>query len=162
MQNMRWWDAAVIGIALLTGGILAIDPPYGPTEYGAWAAIGAFVLLYVGYARRALHRPSAPHDLIVAALLAVVLGFGISFEPFLSFMQAIVYPMVWVASTSLRRAIIGNVMVAAAVFVGYFAWSDFENVLLAGGSRSNRAKRRAPCCARACRGSRGRGVRVRS
>ena len=41
--------------------------------------------------------------------------------------------MVWVASTSLRRAIIGNVMVAAAVFVGYFAWSDFENVLAAAG-----------------------------
>ena len=133
MQNMRWWDAAVITIAVITGGILAVDPPYGPTEYGAWAAIGAFVLLYFGDARRALHRPSAPHDLIVAALLAVVLGFGISFEPFLSFMQAIVYPMVWVASTSLRRAIIANVMVAAAVFVGYFAWSDFENVLLAGG-----------------------------
>ena len=133
MQNMRWWDAAVITIAVITGGVLAVDPPYGPDDFGAWAAIGAFVVLYLAYGRRALHRPGAPHDLILAALLAVVLGVGISFEPFLSFLQAIVYPMVWVASTSLRRAIIGNVMVGAAVFVGYFAWSDFENVLLAGG-----------------------------
>ena len=130
---MRWWDAAVIGIALITGGILAIDPPYGPTEYGAWAAIGAFVALYFAYARRALHRPRAPHDLIVAVLLAVVLGFGISFEPFLSFLQALAYPMVWVASTSMRRAIIGNIVVAAGVSVGYYAWSGFENILLAGG-----------------------------
>lgn len=130
---MRWWDAAVITIAVITGGVLAVDPPYGPDDFGAWAAIGAFVVLYLAYGRRALHRPAAPHDLIFAGLLAVVLGVGISFEPFLSFMQAIVYPMVWVASTSLRRAIIGNVMVAAAAFVGYFAWSDFENVLLAVG-----------------------------
>jgi signal transduction histidine kinase len=133
MQNMRWWDAAVITIAVITSGVLAVDPPYGPDDYGAWGAIGAFVVLYLAYGRRALHRPGAPHDLIFAALLAVVLGVGISFEPFLSFLQAIVYPMVWVASTSLRRAIIGNVMVAAGAFVGYFAWSDFENVLLAGG-----------------------------
>jgi signal transduction histidine kinase len=131
MQNMRWWDAAVIGITLITGGVLAVDPPYGPTEYGAWAALGALVALYFAYARRALQRPSAPHDLIVAALLAVVLGFGISFEPFLSFLQALAYPMVWVASTSMRRAIIGNIVVAVGVATGYYAWSGFENVLLA-------------------------------
>ncbi|MCD2443323.1 sensor histidine kinase [Agromyces sp. SYSU K20354] len=133
MHNMRWWDAAVIGMALITGGILAIDPPYGMAEYGAWAAIGVFVVLYFAFARRVMRRPRAPHDLILAALLAVVLGVGLSFEPFLSFLQAIVYPMVWVASANLRRAIIGNVMVGAGVFAGYFAWTNFENPLLAGG-----------------------------
>ncbi|GAA1807423.1 sensor histidine kinase [Agromyces neolithicus] len=131
MQNMRWWDAAVIGIALITGGVLAVDPPYGPSDYGAWAALGAFVVLYLAYTRRALQLHRAPHDLIVAALIAIVLGVGISFEPFLSFLQAIAYPMVWVAASSVRRAIIGNVMVSVGVFAGYYAGSDFENLLLA-------------------------------
>ena len=51
MQNMRWWDAAVIAIAVITGGVLAVDPPYGPDDFGAWAAIGAFVVLYLAYGR---------------------------------------------------------------------------------------------------------------
>lgn len=130
---MRWWDAAVAAMALITSGILAIDPPYGPDDYGAWAAMAAFVLLYVVFGRRVLRRPTAPHDLIFSTLLAIVIGVGLSFDPFLSFLQSIVYPMVWVSATTVRRAIIGNVIVAVGVFTGYFAWSGFENLLLAGG-----------------------------
>ena len=133
VQNMRWWDAAVAAMALITSGVLATDPPYGPDDYGAWAAIAALVVAYVAYGRRVLHRPTVPHDLIFSILLAIVLGAGVSFDPFLSFLQSIVYPMVWVSAVSVRRAIIGNVIVSVGVFVGYFAWSGFQNLLLAAG-----------------------------
>jgi signal transduction histidine kinase len=133
VQNMRWWDAAVAAMALITSGVLATDPPYGPDDYGAWAAMAALVVVYVAYGRRVLRRPTVPHDLIFSILLAIVLGAGVSFDPFLSFLQSIVYPMVWVSAVSVRRAIIGNVIVSVGVFVGYFAWSGFENLLLAAG-----------------------------
>ena len=133
MQNVRWWDAAVIGIVLITGGVLAVDPPYGPDDFGAWACIAAVLVIYLLLGRRLVRNPRTPLDLVNAALLAIAIGAGVAFEPFISFLQALVYPMVWVAAASMRTAVVSNVFVAVGMFVGYFAWTDFENVLLAAG-----------------------------
>jgi signal transduction histidine kinase len=131
MVNLRWWDAAVLGIAVVAGGMLAIDPPYGSTDYGAWASIAALLVLYALLGRRLIRRPSTPLDLVNAAVLATIVGVGISFEPFLSFLQALAYPLVWVAAARMRNAIISNVMISVGVFVGYWAWGDFLNLLVA-------------------------------
>ncbi|WP_448808578.1 sensor histidine kinase [Agromyces bauzanensis] len=133
MQNVRWWDAAAAGVALVTGGVLAIDPPYGPDDFGAWASIAAMLVLYALLGRRLVRQQRTPLDLVHAALLGAVVGAGISFEPFLSFLQAFAYPLVWVAAARLRTAIASNVFIGVGVFIGYYAWTGFDNALLAAG-----------------------------
>jgi signal transduction histidine kinase len=133
MQSLRWWDAAAAGVAVITAGILALDPPYGVDDVGAWAAIAALLVLYVLLGRRLVRRPRTPLDLVHAALLAAIVGAGISFDPFLSFLQAFAYPLVWVAAAGLRTAIISNAFVGAGVFFGYFAATGYGNALLSAG-----------------------------
>ncbi|WP_448002857.1 sensor histidine kinase [Agromyces bauzanensis] len=133
MQNVRWWDAAAAGVALVLGGILALDPPYGPDDVGAWTSIAAMLVLYALLGRRLVRRQRTPLDLVHAALLAAVVGTGISFDPFMSFLQAFAYPLVWVAAAGLRTAIASNALIAVGVGAGYYVATGSGNLLLAVG-----------------------------
>lgn len=119
MQSVRWWDAAAIAVASVIVLITLIDAPYGPTDWGAWASVGAFLLVYFAYARRHLGTEHAGHHLAIAIVFAVVLAVGSSFEPSFATLQTFLYPFVWVTAPSLRSAIIANVAIAVAVVVGY-------------------------------------------
>ena len=74
-----------------------IDPPYGTDEFGAWAATGAFLVVYFAYGRRfidgATHRGTTSSS---RSLFAVVLAVGTAFEPAFAILQAFVYPFVWI------------------------------------------------------------------
>ncbi|MEV1132063.1 histidine kinase [Agromyces sp. NPDC049794] len=130
MQNVRWWDAAAAGVTLVMGGILALDPPYGRNDVGAWTSIAAMLVLYVLLGRRLVRRPRTPLDLVHAALLAAIVGTGVAFDPFLSFLQAFAYPLVWVAAAGVRTAIASNALVAVGVGAGYYLGTGSGNPLL--------------------------------
>ncbi|WP_136709684.1 sensor histidine kinase [Agromyces sp. H66] len=133
MQNVRWWDAAAAGVALVMGGILALDPPYGLDDVGAWASIAAMLLLYALLGRRLVRRQRTPLDLVHAALLAAVVAAAVAFDPFMSFLQAFAYPLVWVAAAGLRTAIISNALIALGVGAGYYVGTGSGNLLLSVG-----------------------------
>ena len=79
MLSVRWWDLAAIVAASVIVVLTLIDPPYGPTEWGAWAAAGAFLVVYFAAARRLLPVGELSPYLVVAILFAAVLAVGTAF-----------------------------------------------------------------------------------
>ncbi|MGW4928538.1 sensor histidine kinase [Agromyces sp. NPDC004153] len=123
MLSARWWDLAAIVAASVIVVLTLIDPPYGPTEWGAWAAAGAFLIVYFAGARRLLPVGELRPYLVVAILFAAVLAVGTAFEPAFAIVQAFIYPFVWTTAPTTRSAITANILVAAAIVVGYAARS---------------------------------------
>ncbi|NUT57519.1 MAG: sensor histidine kinase, partial [Agromyces sp.] len=123
MLSARWWDLAAIVAASVIVVLTLIDPPYGPTEWGAWAAAGAFLIVYFAGGRRLLPVGELRPYLVVAILFGAVLAIGTAFEPAFAIVQAFIYPFVWTTAPSTRSAITANLIVAAAIVVGYTARS---------------------------------------
>lgn len=129
MFNVRWWDLAAIVVAGVIIALTLIDQPYGPVEWGVWATVGVFLIVYFAYARRFVRGAPMRHHLIVALLLAAIIAVGTSFEPAFAIMQAFVYPFVWSTAPSLRSALAANAFVAVAIVVGYVVRSGLPGLL---------------------------------
>lgn len=129
MLSVRWWDLAAIVAASVTVVLTLIDPPYGPSEWGAWAAAAAFLVVYFAAGRRLIPVGGLRSYFVVAVLLAAVLAVGMAFEPAFAILQAFVYPFVWTTAPSTRSAITANLLVAVAIVVGYVARSGAAGLL---------------------------------
>lgn len=129
MLSVRWWDLAAIVAASVIVVLTLIDPPYGPADWGAWAAAGAFLVVYFAGGRRLLPVGELRPYLAVAILFAAVLAVGTTFEPAFAFVQAFIYPFVWTTAPSTKSAITANLLVAAAIVVGYVARSGPAGLL---------------------------------
>ncbi|MFF2271931.1 sensor histidine kinase [Agromyces sp. NPDC058136] len=119
MLNRRWWDAAALAVAAVTVLFGVSDPPYGPSDWGAWAVMAVFLIVYFAYLRGRIGGEDATQHLVITAVLAVIVGTGVAFDPGASILQAFAYPFVWITSPSTRRAIVANVVIAVALLVGY-------------------------------------------
>ncbi|MGW9182769.1 sensor histidine kinase [Agromyces sp. NPDC055661] len=129
MLSARWWDLAAIVAASVIVVLTIIDPPYGPSEWGAWAAAAAFLVVYFAGGRRLLPVGELRPYLVVAILFAAVLAVGTTFEPAFAIVQAFIYPFVWTTAPSTRSAITANILVAVAIVVGYVARSGAAGLL---------------------------------
>ena len=129
MLSVRWWDLAAIVAASVTVVLTLIDPPYGPSEWGAWAAAAAFLVVYFAAGRRLIPVGGLRSYFVVAVLLAAVLAVGMAFEPAFAILQAFIYPFVWTTAPSTRIAITANLLVAVAIVVGYVARSGAAGLL---------------------------------
>ena len=129
MLSARWWDLAAIVAASVIVVLTIIDPPYGPSEWGAWAAAAAFLVVYFAGGRRLLPVGELRPYLVVAILFAAVLAVGTTFEPAFAIVQAFIYPFVWTTAPSTRSAITANLLVAVAIVVGYVARSGAAGLL---------------------------------
>ena len=121
MLTARWWDLAAIVVASVIVVLTLIDPPYGADEVGAWAAAGAFLVVYFAYGRRHVDGATVQHHLVIALLFAAVLAVGTAFEPAFAILQAFLYPFVWTTAPNLRSALVANIAIAVAIVVGYTA-----------------------------------------
>ena len=121
MLTARWWDLAAIVVASVIVVLSLIDPPYGTDEVGAWAAAGAFLVVYFAYGRRYVHGATVQHHLVITLLFAAVLAVGTAFEPAFAILQAFLYPFVWTTAPNLRSALVANIAIAVAIVVGYTA-----------------------------------------
>ncbi len=119
MQNRRWWDVAALAVASVTVLFTLLAPPYGPSEWGSWAAAGGFLAVYFAFARRYVGREEFGPHLANSILFATVLAVGTSFEPSFATLQTFIYPFIWATSPSTRNAIVANALVAIALVVGY-------------------------------------------
>jgi len=129
MLSARWWDLAAIVAASVIVVLTIIDPPYGPSEWGAWAAAAAFLVVYFAGGRRLLPVGELRPYLVVAILFAAVLAVGTTFEPAFAIVQAFIYPFVWTTAPSTRSAITANILVAVSIVVGYVARSGAAGLL---------------------------------
>ncbi len=119
MGGQRWWDLAAAATAVAATVFAIVDTPYGATDWVTFAAIGAFVVVYVAWARRFLAGPSRLHHLGPVAALSATLAVGTSVEPSFALVQAFIYPFAWWSAATMRLAVIGNTFPAIAVVVGY-------------------------------------------
>jgi signal transduction histidine kinase len=119
MQNVRWWDAAAVAVAVVIVAISLLDPPFGADDAATWAAAGAFLLVHLGWGRRCVPVATARRHLAVAIAYAVLLAIGTAIEPSFAILQAFLYPFVWSTSPSTRSAIVANLLIAVAIVAGY-------------------------------------------
>ncbi|QYH34532.1 sensor histidine kinase [Salinibacterium sp. M195] len=125
MGYLRWMSIAVVITAILMGVlVLGTDWSTPSDQIGAGIALAAFVLAWFTVGIRAFTNKIAAFVFI--ALLAVVVGTGVSFEPSLATLQAIAYPLVWVIAGSVRNAIIGNITIALSVGIGFMIFAGLS------------------------------------
>jgi signal transduction histidine kinase len=119
MQNVRWWDAAAVAVAVVIVAIGVFDPPYGTDDAATWATAGAFLLVHLVWGRRCVPVATSRRHLAVAIAYAVILAIGTAIEPSFAILQAFLYPFVWSTAPSTRSAIIANLLIAVAIVAGY-------------------------------------------
>lgn len=119
MQNVRWWDAAAVAVAVVIVAIGLFDPPYGADDAATWATAGAFLLVHLVWGRRCVPVATSRRHLAVAIAYAVILAIGTAIEPSFAILQAFLYPFVWSTAPSTRSAIIANLLIAVAIVGGY-------------------------------------------
>ncbi|SDZ50264.1 hypothetical protein, partial [Herbiconiux ginsengi] len=121
MNRNRWWHVSVAG-ALLVVGVLAASTPVPPawTTPAALALLAAFGVFYALVGRRALHDSRWATPTIVAVIVTVSVGTGLS--PNVATLQCIAFPMIWALCPggSLRRPILTCVVMAAGVSAGFW------------------------------------------
>ncbi|RXZ45771.1 sensor histidine kinase [Agromyces binzhouensis] len=123
MQNVRWWDAAAVAVAVVIAAVSLLDPPFGADDIGVWAVAGAFLLVHLAWGRRCVPVATTRAHLAVSITYAVLLAVGTAIEPSFAILQAFLYPFVWSTSPSTRSAIIANLAIAVAIVFGYAARS---------------------------------------
>ncbi|WP_353808576.1 sensor histidine kinase [Agromyces sp. SYSU T00194] len=129
MGGQRWWDLAAAATAVAAAVFALVDPPYGTGDGVALAAIGAFLVIYLAWARRYLAGPSMLGHAGPTAAFSVVLAVGVSFEPSFAVMQAFIYPFAWWTAATVRLAVVSNILPAIAVVVGYAIRAGLDGLL---------------------------------
>ena len=116
MTAAAWWAVAVLGVSAMMALLLLLSQPSTTELAIGLAGIGVLVVGWfaLGHGRAATEDPSA--TLIV--VMAVATALAVSAAPSLALVQAIVYPMAWVFSRSLRDAVMANFLLGSAVLVG--------------------------------------------
>ncbi|MEI5584735.1 MULTISPECIES: sensor histidine kinase [unclassified Agromyces] len=119
MQDVRWWNAAAVAVAVVIVAVSLLDPPFGLDDQATWATTGAFLLVHLGWGRRCVPVATTRRHLAVAIAYSVILAVGTAIEPSFAILQAFLYPFVWSTSPSTRAAIVANLLIAVAIVAGY-------------------------------------------
>jgi signal transduction histidine kinase len=117
MTARRWWWVAVLGMAALTGvlSLLNLQTPWRLSFALTGIALLVVAWAFLGDRRAETETPSWALVLLVAAAA----GIGTAGYPTLAILQALAYPISWVFAARSRDAVVGNVLIAAAVGVGF-------------------------------------------
>lgn len=113
---MRGWDAAVLGTAgLLAALLLALtDSPWRIA-----LGLGSLALLVAAWFLLGRRGPEAPTALPFMVTVVIASGLAVSAYPTLAIIQVIAYPIAWVYSATMRRAVLVNIAIALAVGAGF-------------------------------------------
>ena len=118
MTARRVWSAAVLGMAALLGVLLVITG-----ESPADAVLGGIgiALLVSAWFTLGLPRLDDPRGApVFVAVVAVAATLMVAASPTLAIVQGIAYPIAWVFCSSVRRAVVQNVVIAVGVTIGFF------------------------------------------
>ncbi|GAA1213937.1 sensor histidine kinase [Rhodoglobus aureus] len=117
MGYFRWMSiAVVVTVAVMTVLVVGSGAPPA-NQWGAGVALGVLVVAWFTLGIRAGRSTVAA--VLFVGILAVTLGVGVALMPTMATLQAIAYPLVWTIIDRTRNAIIGNIVVAVAVGVGF-------------------------------------------
>lgn len=116
MTAAAWWAVAVIGMSAMMIALLLVSEPTTMDLTLGLVGTGVLVLGWFtfGHPRAAAEDPSVA----LIAVMVVATGLVVSAAPSLAIVQAIVYPMAWVFSRTMRDAVMANLLLGLAVLVG--------------------------------------------
>ena len=125
-QQVRWWDAAFYVIVGLTAVALLLEGNRGPRLAVAYAAMGAIVVAYLLWGARAAR--TRDQRVAVVYLVVLVLGTGVTVSQggVASLLMFIAFAHVWMLLESIRRGVVGCVLLAVSVSVGISARYGFD------------------------------------
>ena len=127
MENPRWWNIAVSGMAVtIIAVFLLADLPQWRTA-GAISAVVVFAAGWFLLGRRALNCSNRWASTALAIVIIVTLGAAVAFAPFAAIIQCVAYPLLWVTANRTRTAIVTNVILALSVGIGY--WLSTRNLV---------------------------------
>lgn len=117
MTARRVWSIAVLGIAVLLGSLLALSGESLADAVLGGAGVAVFVVAWFAFGVHRIDDPRGAPLLVIAVAIAAALM--VSVHPTMAIVQGIAYPIAWVFTRSIRRAVVNNVIVAAGVTVGF-------------------------------------------
>ncbi len=121
MITSRWWLVALTGTGAAMIAILVVVGTPVPLLLTGAAIVGAYLAAFLLLRPRIVEGNRwAGVFLVITVLFAAGLT---AVSPELAVSQFIAFPLVWVLSGSVRRALVGSLVLAAAVGVGF--WISF-------------------------------------
>ena len=117
----RWWLVALVVTVVACGAVAAIELATAPVRSGRlWLSLGAMAAYVVFFAlvARTARVGSARAWASVAVTIAAAGAFTAIF-PVNAVFQFWMYPLVWVLTGTVSRAVFATFLAAAAVFVGF-------------------------------------------
>lgn len=118
MDNPRWWHVALAALGLVLAVLVLVSDIGAARQAGALVALAVFVAGWFVLGVQAFRHPGAA--IALSAVVVVATGAAIAFYPMMAIMQAVAYPLLWVLARSLREAVLLNIVLAAAVGVGFW------------------------------------------
>lgn len=116
---MKWWHVGTGALVVLLLGLVGWMPRLTPEmRILAAGALVAFAVLYAAWGQRLL-RQDCPRATGYLAASILVVAVGVFAEPNLLIMQCLLFPLIWVLSSSIRHAIVLNVVAAPLFVVAY-------------------------------------------
>lgn len=128
---LLWWDLAGAAVAVTVIVLYSVDRsaldgwrlPITSNDIGSLLTILAAGTLYVLLGRSSLRRslrgePLVSADAAFIGAFAAVTGLGVFLWPSFATLQVIGYPLAWIVMRTYRQAVIANLALAFAVFLG--------------------------------------------
>ncbi|ONI60642.1 hypothetical protein ALI44B_08590 [Leifsonia sp. ALI-44-B] len=116
---MKWWHVGTGTLVVLLLGLVGWMPRLAPEmRLLAAGALVAFAVLYAVWGQRLL-RQDCPRATAYLGASILVVAVGVFAEPNLLIMQCLLFPLIWVLSSSIRHAIMLNVVAAPLFVVAY-------------------------------------------
>jgi signal transduction histidine kinase len=114
MEGTRWWTLAIVTAAVVTAALAIPGSPFDARMIGGLLSLLVFILAWVTIGIRA----QRGHALAFIIVLIVLSGAGTALNPWVANMQAVVIPLIWTLSASVRRAVVGNIALVLSIALG--------------------------------------------
>lgn len=118
LRDMKLWHLGVVTVSVVLCGIVALTQGITPRTGIGLVALGVFLAGWFAFGWRFECDPRAA--VLIVVLSIVVVPIAVYGSPTFTTMQTIVFPILWSAIRSLRRAIIVNAVFAVLVGVGFY------------------------------------------
>jgi signal transduction histidine kinase len=118
VRGLHWWHAAFVAVPAVTALVNIVSGDGSAT----WSTvfIAAITVSWFLFGRLSFaHRRTG---IAFSALIVVLMTAAIAVGPNCGVLQSLIYPFVWSIATTLRQAVIANVIVAVCVAFGYLLW----------------------------------------
>lgn len=117
-NRSRLWHLAVVGVSVLVGALVLFFEDEPPSVIAAVAGVALYLLAWFTLGRRAIRREPNWQSVGYTVFLIVISGVLTSIDPTFATMQTVTFPLLWVVSSSVRAAIIANVLASISVTIG--------------------------------------------